>query len=142
MPEWTEDLALATPDETRSRSLAEPRADTEVVVFFGTWCSDSRRELTRLWRAVEMAGGDTGFPIRYVGVDRTKTEPGDLVDGKEILYVPTLIVLKGGIEFGRIVETAPAGVESDLVALLTGEASGWLSGREDLDSLSVPAATP
>ncbi|MCP4200314.1 MAG: thioredoxin family protein [bacterium] len=141
MPEWVGDLVRAEPDEVWSRRLAEPVDDAEVVVFFGTWCSDSRRELTRLWRAVEMAGGDLGFPIRYVGVDRTKSEPEDLLEGKEILYVPTLIVVKSGIESGRIVESAPEAIEKDLVALLTGEADGWLSGRDDLDG-SGAAATP
>lgn len=142
MPEWVDDLVRAHPDEVQAWRLAEPAAGTEVVVFFGTWCSDSRRELTRLWRAVEMAGGNFGFPIRYVGVDRTKTEPTDLLDGMGILYVPTLIVLRDGVESGRIVETAPGGIERDLVALVAGESVGWLSGRNDLDPPSMPAATP
>ncbi len=131
-PAWVDDLVRAQPDPAQAQRLADPAPDMEVVVFFGTWCSDSRRELTRLWRAVEMAGGDFGFPIRYVGVDRTKTEPGDLLEGVELLYVPTLIVSKNGLESGRIIESAPGGIERDLVALLAGETSGWLSGRDDL----------
>lgn len=142
MPEWIEDLVRARPDESQALRLVEPVADTEVVVFFGTWCSDSRRELSRLWRAVEIAGGDFGFPIRYVGVDRTKTEPADMLEGMEILYVPTLIVSKNGLESGRVIESSPDGIEKDLVALVAGEASGWLSGRDDLEEPSTSAPKP
>ncbi len=149
-PAWVDDLVRAEPDRAQAQRLADPAAEMEVVVFFGSWCSDSRRELTRLWRAVEMAGGDFGFPIRYVGVDRTKTEPGDLLEGVELLYVPTLIVFKNGRELGRIIESAPSGIEKDLAALLAGETSGWLSGRDDLGvdlgaglgAATVPAAKP
>ena len=84
-----------------------------------------------------MAGGGAGFPIRYIGVGREKREPRELLEGREILYVPTLIVSRDGVEIGRIVESSPNGVETDLVALITGEAQGWLSGRNDLEPPSV-----
>lgn len=142
VPEWIDDLVRARPDEVQARKLAEPMVDTEVLVFFGTWCSDSRRELTRLWRAIELAGGETGFRVRYVGVDRSKAQPRALLEGMGLVYVPTLIVLRSGAELGRIVESAPNGIEKDLVALLEGEADGWVSGRNDLDVTSKPGATP
>jgi thiol-disulfide isomerase/thioredoxin len=132
-PDWVEALASAQPEAESAGRLATFIPDREVVVFFGTWCSDSRRELTRLWRAEELAGGEFGFPIRYVGVDRSKTEPADLLEGVDLQYVPTMVVLENGRELGRIVETAPHGIEGDLIALLTGEAHGWLSEREDLE---------
>lgn len=140
-PDWANALVEAEPDENASQRLAESWPGREVLVFFGSWCSDSRRELTRLWRAVEIAGGDFGVPIRYLGVDRSKTEPAEFVEGFDLLYVPTLIVLDGGVESGRIVESAPSGVEVDLVALLSGEASGWLSDRSDLET-GESAETP
>jgi hypothetical protein len=46
--------------------------------------------------------------------------------------VPTFIVVRGGREVGRIVESSPNGVESDLLALLTGKAQGVISTRKDL----------
>lgn len=132
VPEWVSELVQAQPEEAAARRLAARSAGVEVEVFFGSWCSDSRRELTRLWRALEMTGGEAGFPIRYIGVDRSKLEPEMLVEGREILYVPTLIVSRAGSEIGRIVESAPGGVESDLADLVEGSATGWLSGRDDL----------
>jgi hypothetical protein len=134
-PSWVEELVRSEPNETDAQRLAAPAAGKEVVVYLGSWCSDSRRELTRLWRAIEMAGGEFGFPVRYVGVDRAKTEPAALLEGVNLLYVPTLVVLDNGEEVGRIVETAPNGIETDLADLVEGAATGWLSGREDLEAM-------
>lgn len=133
VPEWVDELVRSEPIEETALRLATPSPGVEVEVFFGSWCSDSRRELARLWRALEIAGGEAGFPIRYVGIDRNKQEPNDLVAGRQILYVPTLIVSKGGAEVGRIIESSPAGVEADLLDLVRGDASGWVSGRDDLE---------
>ncbi len=52
--------------------------------------------------------------------------------GRNILYVPTLIVEREGREVGRIIEESPGGIEADLLALLEGEAEGWISARDDL----------
>lgn len=141
-PRWVDELVRSQADAGGGERLTRPAAGREVVVYLGTWCSDSRRELTRLWSAVEMAGGDFGFPVRYVGVDRTKTEPAALLEGVDLRYVPTLIVFDGGTEVGRIVETAPHAIESDLADLIEGAASGWLSGRDDLDPPRAPESRP
>jgi hypothetical protein len=103
-----------------------------VTVFLGTWCSDSRREVARLWRALDQVGGLVPFEVEYVAVDRAKSAPADLVAGQDLRYVPTFVVEREGEEVGRVVESAPGGIESDLLALLTGEASGTVSGRDDL----------
>ncbi len=98
----------------------------EVTVFLGTWCSDSRREVPRLWRALDQVGGEVPFDLTYVAVDREKDEPADLLAGQEIEYVPTFIVRRDGHEVGRVVEEAPDGIEADLLALLTGAKTGVL----------------
>jgi hypothetical protein len=100
----------------------EPGA--EVTVFLGTWCGDSRRELARLWRALDETGGTVPFDIRYIAVDEAKAQPADRIAEGRIRFVPTLIVSRGGREVGRIVEHSPNGVEIDLLALLTGKAQG------------------
>ena len=56
-----------------------------------------------------------------------------------VLYLPTFIVRRGGREVGRIVETSPHGIERDLLALLTGKATGVLTTRTDLVPASPPA---
>jgi thiol-disulfide isomerase/thioredoxin len=137
-PEWTLAEVEARPEADAARELAEVQPGAEVVVFLGTWCGDSRRELPRLWKAMDSGSGAVNFQIRYIGVDHAKKEPADLVKEYNVLYLPTFIVRRGGREVGRIVETAPHGIERDLLGLLTGKTTGILTTRTDL----VPASPP
>jgi hypothetical protein len=132
MPEWSFALVEAEPDLSAATQLSAVPPGAEVTVFFGSWCSDSRRELTRLWRALDMIADDRDFVLRYIGVDREKRGPSEWVAGRDILFVPTLIVEREGGEVGRIIEESPRGVEIDLLALLEGDAEGWISKREDV----------
>ena len=131
-PEWVQAEVEAKPDPNVAAALAAVPAGAEVEVFLGTWCGDSRRELPRLWKAIDAAGGTVPFQIHYVGVDHQKKEPAAEIAKEGVRYLPTFIVRRDGREVGRIVETSPNGIESDLLALLTGKASGVLSTRTDL----------
>lgn len=126
VPDWVSQTVESRIDEQAAEALTSVPPGAEVTVFLGTWCSDSRREVPRLWRALDQVGDMVPFEITYVAVDREKTEPADLLTGQEIEYVPTFIVRRDGHEVGRVVEEAPDGIESDLLALLTGERSGVL----------------
>lgn len=131
-PSWVKAQVEAKPDAEAARALASVEPGAEVTVFLGTWCEDSRREVPRLWRALDDAGGTVPFEVRYIGVDRAKKEPAELVTGSDVRYVPTFIVSRGGHEVGRIVESSPRGIERDLLALLKGEQKGMVTNSEDL----------
>lgn len=134
VPDWVGAQVEAEPDPEATAALAAVEPGARVDVYLGTWCSDSRRELSRLWRALDEAGGMTGtvpFELAYVAVDRDKEEPGELLSGVGLEYVPTFVVHRDGTEVGRVVEVAPHGIERDLLELLRGETSGVVTGRED-----------
>ncbi|MFP5285946.1 MAG: thioredoxin family protein [Thermoanaerobaculia bacterium] len=131
-PEWVSAEAGSTPDAAASQALASVPPGAEVTVFLGTWCSDSRREVPRFWKAIDQAGADVPFAIHYIGVDQEKKQPSAPVTNNDVRYVPTFIVQREGREVGRIVEESPNGIEKDLLALLTGQARGVLSTRTDL----------
>lgn len=133
-PEWAKAEAESTPDPEACKALAAVPRGAEVTVFLGTWCGDSRREVSRFWKAVDLAGADVPFAVHYIGVDRQKKEPSAPVTNNDIRYVPTFIVYREGREVGRIVEESPHGIEKDLLALLTGQAQGLISTRTDLTS--------
>jgi hypothetical protein len=133
-PDWVQAEVDARPDSGAAQALGAVEPGAEVTVFLGTWCGDSRREVPRFWKALDAEGGAVPFQIRYVGVDHDKKEPAALLAENGVRYLPTFIVSRGGHEVGRIVETSPHGVEQDLLALLTGKASGVLSTRQDLTS--------
>ncbi len=133
-PEWGASEAESQPDPEASKALAAVPPGAEVTVFLGTWCGDSRREVPRFWKAIDLAGADVPFAIHYIGVDRQKKEPSAPVTNNDIRYVPTFIVYREGREVGRIVEESPHGIEKDLLALLTGQAQGLITIRTDLMS--------
>ena len=133
LPAWREELARAEIDEVAAAALAEVPPGAQVDVFLGTWCGDSRRVVSRLFRALErVPEAGRPFAIRFVAVDRQKRDPEGLAEGRDLRFVPTIIVTREGAEVGRIVESAPNGVEVDLGRLLRGEAIGTLTLRTDL----------
>ncbi|MDQ3036349.1 MAG: thioredoxin family protein [Myxococcota bacterium] len=131
LPAWREAAARADVEEETSRSLASVPPGAEVIVYLGTWCGDSRREIARLFRALELVPEPYPFTVSWIGVDRAKTAPGH-TEGADVRFVPTIVVRRDGAEVGRIVESAPRGVERELLDLLTGATQGVISARTDL----------
>lgn len=136
VPDWVGAEVESHPDVEAAEALEQVAPGARVEVFFGTWCSDSRRALARLWQAYDESAGPSGrewpFELDYIAVDRNKREPADLVAGADLHYVPTFVVFRGGREVGRIVEGAPHGIEHDLLDLLEGREQGLITTRDDL----------
>ena len=133
VPDWIDAQIEARPDVDQAIAMAAAGSpESRVTVYLGTWCSDSRRELSRFWRAVDDAGGEVAFALGYVGVNRDKDRPAEHLDGLGLEYVPTFVVEVGGTETGRIVEESPNGIEHDLAALLRGEVTGLVTAKEEL----------
>jgi dipeptidyl aminopeptidase/acylaminoacyl peptidase len=100
-----------------------------IVVVFGTWCSDSRREVPRLWKVLD----EIAFPtanVKMLAVERAKV-PDDAGlaraaadwsksarDYYGIKAVESIIVYRGGAEIGRIVEAPVTSIEADLLEIL------------------------
>ncbi len=92
-------------------------AGVSTIVFLGTWCSDSQREVPRFLRAADEAGIPQES-IKLYALDRTKKSDDGLTEQYRIERVPTFIFLKHGEEIGRIVETPQVNVEADMVMIL------------------------
>ncbi len=125
-PDWRRARDEASPDGQVARGLRAAPPGAEVVVYLGVWCPDSRREVPRLWKAFDQAGGALPFSVAYVGVDRQKRDPAGAAEAAGVRYVPTVVVRRAGHEVGRIVESAPEGFERALLDLLLGARSGVL----------------
>jgi thiol-disulfide isomerase/thioredoxin len=91
--------------------------EVETIVFLGTWCSDSRREVPRFLKIVD-ALGIPGDRVRLFALDRSKKSPDGMTDRYNILRLPTMVFFKNGKEIGRIVETPAASVEEDMFTIL------------------------
>jgi hypothetical protein len=109
--------ARYTPDPDAVKQLSGMQDSVDLVVIFGTWCSDSRREVPRFWKIMDSCH----FPaarIVQIAVDRTMEIPVGIRKLYTITNVPTFIVHYRGVEMGRITESPRVTLEQDIVNLL------------------------
>jgi hypothetical protein len=132
VPDWVQVEAGSAVDAKTAQALAAVAPGATLTIYLGSWCGDSRREVSRFWHALDAVGRPLPFPVTYIAVDPGKQEPAALLQGVDLRYVPTFVVTREGREVGRIVESAPHGIEKDLLALLDGSAHGLLTDRADL----------
>ncbi|MFN2312895.1 MAG: thioredoxin family protein [Bacteroidales bacterium] len=106
------------PDQVFMKELQETDiSDLTITIVLGTWCPDSRREVPRFMKIIDL----WGFPqekIRFIGVDIDKITP--LQDYQElgIERVPTFIFFENKIEKGRIIEVPVTSLEQDTDKIL------------------------
>jgi len=143
IPVWygplaVEQLEQAFPEFRQHREEYQPQArwlaflekakgKYALVVAMGTWCSDSREQVPRLLKILELLGPANPFPeLVLLGVDRgKKVVPAARFPYGPVERVPTIVVTFGGSELGRIVETPLSGsLEEDLVRILA-PLEGW-----------------
>jgi hypothetical protein len=112
-------------DSLTAGRLRASLAGKQFRIFMGTWCSDSRREVPRIFKILDYCGVDSSA-IQLVMVSESdptyKQSPGHEERGLDIFRVPDLIVLDQGREIGRIIESPVVSLEKDLFTLTQGEA--------------------
>ena len=95
--------------------------DYDLLLFLGTWCSDSQREVPGIFKILEEAGYPTDLVEIYAVDERTefrKTTPGGEAKARNIVHVPTLIFIKDGKEVNRIIELPVQTLEKDMIAIM------------------------
>ncbi|NGZ89883.1 TlpA family protein disulfide reductase [Psychroflexus maritimus] len=110
------------PNEKTIEKLSQLIGEREIEVeaYFGTWCPDSRRELPRLIKLLDLSGWDTN-QIKLVGVNRSKEIPNaskEEIERIQLKMIPTFIILENGIEINRFVEYATETMEKDILRIL------------------------
>lgn len=107
-------------DPDTSKELKPLLKDVSILVFMGTWCEDSQRDVPHLYKILDEAGFDES-KLTLITVDDEKNIPEGFEDGKNISYVPTFIFYKDKKELGRIVEYPMQTLEKDMHAILSGK---------------------
>jgi thiol-disulfide isomerase/thioredoxin len=105
------------PDSNAIKFLRKELPGHTIVVIMGTWCDDSQNLLPKLSKALEAARFPNKQLVMY-GVDRSKQTGGIESKIYDVKRVPTIIVFKGNLEKGRIVESVKRDIETDLVQIL------------------------
>ncbi len=91
--------------------------DVHVIVFLGTWCGDSKRNVPAFIKLLESAQNQH-FTAEYWGLDRTKSDELGMTKTYAIKRVPTFIFIENGTEFGRITENPGVSMEDDIAEIL------------------------
>ena len=92
--------------------------DISVVIFFGTWCHDSKRELPKALKIFNEIGiNDENIELIAVGLD--KKEPQGRAAKFNLMYTPTLIFFRGSQEIGRIIEKPVISLEKDIALIIS-----------------------
>jgi thiol-disulfide isomerase/thioredoxin len=136
-------LYRAAPEFRPAPDAYQPRAEAlrllrrydeplTVLVFFGNWCGDSKREMPKFFSVLDLAK-NKNFSVHLFGLDRSKKDEAGLAEAFNIAHVPTFIFLRSqrdfslinnalndrtANEFGRIVEAPTFSIEQDWVDIL------------------------
>ena len=114
---FTSQNELYVPNENAIKKLTEVINKVQMTVVFGTWCSDSRLQMGRLYKIFDQTGyKDVNLTI--IGVNRDKLALSINIENLKIERVPTIIVYQNGKELGRIVESPKKSLEEDLWKIL------------------------
>lgn len=87
----------------------------DVIIFLGSWCVDSRRNVPRFYKVIKE---NTNIRIRMIALDRKKQIEGGLQQIYDIKRVPTFIFLENDKEIGRIVEYPKQAMENDVLNII------------------------
>ncbi len=111
-----------TVDKTLVNRFSKKLKNTQIKLFLGTWCGDSKREVPRFLKILEEAD----YPIEnleIVALDRregrVKTSPGGEEKGLNIVKVPTFIFFEDGKEINRIIESPIETLEEDIATIVS-----------------------
>lgn len=113
---FREEYQKYTPQSKILDSIRENRDSLYVIVFIGTWCSDTHRELPRFQKIIDTEK----IPLRvleYHALNRKKESGEMLPVAFGIRLVPTFVFLRNGKEIGRIVEAPRTSLEEDIVEM-------------------------
>jgi thiol-disulfide isomerase/thioredoxin len=106
---WLNNARAFVPEKNAIEALRKNKDSIQLLVFMGTWCEDSHDIIPKFYNLTDAAGFSQDR-ITLIGVDRNKTTLSHLTEALGIINVPTIMVMKNGIEKGRIVEYGKYGM--------------------------------
>lgn len=94
--------------------------NTQVDIFLGTWCGDSKYWVPRfikLWDELGLDRSQLRLVALYNDQDRYKQGPNHEEAGKKIHRVPTFVFNKDGKEYARMVESPTTNLVTDVAQI-------------------------
>ena len=116
-PEWQAVAAAYAPAPEAVERLRAVSREVLVEVFLGSWCDDSESHVSEFLKVLEVVDNPL-IRAEYIGIPEDKAKRPPYYRGKDIVKIPTFIVLIDGAEKGRIIEAPVKTVEDDLLAII------------------------
>ena len=116
-PDWEVEIVSYIPNQEVVEKLKSVQFEIKIEVFLGTWCPDTKRNLSAYFKIMEMVENPL-FMTTYIGIPRDKDSRKPLIEGKDIIKVPTFIISINNQEKGRIIENPIKSVEEDLLDII------------------------
>jgi hypothetical protein len=113
VPAYLEEKQLYQPDEDAIEQLQKIETPCQVIVFLGTYCPDSKREVPHFLKVIDQLNTQL-WTIRLFCLDRPKVDPSGMREKYQIEFIPTFIIYQNDQEIGRIVERPIMSLEHDL----------------------------
>jgi hypothetical protein len=114
---FNSEYEMYKPDKQMLDSIKQKIENIRIRIVLGTWCSDSRSEVPRLFKILD----SLNFPsdkIKLIAVDRDKRDLAGEAEKLSIELVPTFIFYLEGKEWGRITEAPVETLEKDMKRIL------------------------
>ena len=106
--EFAENGKWFTPQAADVDALKAKVDSVHFIVIFGTWCHDSQNLIPQFYKWIDAAE----FPerrITIIAVDKQKKAQGNFSQAFGIKSTPTFIVMRNGLEAGRVIEYGKSG---------------------------------
>jgi len=120
---YTKNLKAYTVDSITANQIKPLLKNKRFLLFMGTWCGDSRREVPRIYKILDYCRVKPA-QIQLITLNNSDTaykqSPGHEERGLNIRRVPTLLIFENQREVGRIVESPVTSLEKDILAIVTG----------------------
>jgi len=114
---FNKNYELAKINEEQIHILRDRLNNIQIVVFMGTWCSDTHALIPPFIKLLEQVNYPFERLLIY-GVDRKKETKGIEHQLYHIERVPTIILMRDNVEVGRITESVEKNIQSSLQEVL------------------------
>jgi thiol-disulfide isomerase/thioredoxin len=121
---YTKNYESYTIDSNTASQVKPLLRNKHFLLFMGTWCGDSRREVPRIYKILDYCQVKPS-QIQLINLSNSDTaykqSPGHEEQGLNIRRVPTLLIFENKREVGRIVESPVGSFEKDLLDIVSGQ---------------------
>jgi len=117
LPDYRRSAARYSPDAKAVATLKAVQQPTDVVVFFGSWCSHCEQVVPKLVRVLQDTG-NSNLRVKFHGVPPPGETEDRVADREGVRSLPTLIVRRDGREVARMTEHGWDTPEVELVKIV------------------------